>query len=50
MNTNRNWQKISGWVLHGLVAGIMILAGSAKVLDSFRRRKLRNSAWACPSR
>jgi DoxX-like family len=35
MNTNRNWQKIGGWVLHGLVAGIMILAGSAKVVGLF---------------
>src|SRR5258705_13936865 len=35
MKTNRNWQKISGWVLHGLVAGVMILAGSAKVLGFF---------------
>ena len=29
MKTNRNLQKVGGWVLHGLVAGIMILAGSA---------------------
>ena len=35
MNTNRNWQKIGGWVLHGLVAGVMILAGSMKVLGLF---------------
>src|SRR5947207_12576290 len=35
MKTNGNWQKISGWVLHGLVAGVMILAGSAKVLGLF---------------
>ena len=35
MNTTRNWRKIGGWVLHGLVAGIMILAGSAKVLGLF---------------
>jgi hypothetical protein len=35
MKTNRNWQQISGWVLHGLVAGIMVLAGSAKVLGLF---------------
>jgi DoxX-like family len=35
MKTDRNWQKISGWVLHGLVAGVMILAGSAKVLGLF---------------
>lgn len=35
MKTNRNWQKISGRVLHGLVAGIMVLAGSAKVFGLF---------------
>jgi hypothetical protein len=35
MKTNRNWRKIGGRVLHGLVAGIMILAGSAKVLGLF---------------
>jgi hypothetical protein len=35
VRTNRNWRKISGRVLHGLVAGIMILAGSAKVLGLF---------------
>src|ERR1700758_4888459 len=35
MTTNRNWQKISGWVLHGLVAGVMILAGSGKVCGLF---------------
>src|SRR6476620_8925205 len=35
MKTNQNWRKIGGRVLHGLVAGIMILAGSAKVLGLF---------------
>jgi hypothetical protein len=35
MKTTRNWRKIGGRVLHGLVAGIMILAGSAKVLGLF---------------
>src|SRR3954470_20520637 len=35
MKTNRNWRKIGGRGLHGLVAGIMILAGSAKVLGFF---------------
>src|SRR4029079_9467890 len=27
--------KIGGWVLHGLIAGMMILAGSAKVFGLF---------------
>jgi len=35
MKTTRNWKLVGGWVLHGLVAGIMILAGSAKVLGLF---------------
>ncbi len=35
MNTTRNWKSIGGWVLHGLIAGIMILAGSAKVFGLF---------------
>src|SRR6266478_9203930 len=35
MKATRNWKMIGGWVLHGLIAGIMILAGSAKVLGLF---------------
>src|SRR4029077_5161477 len=35
MKATRNWKMIGGWVLHGLVAGIMILAGSAKVFGLF---------------
>ena len=35
MNASRNWRTIAGWVLHGLVGGIMLLAGSAKVLGLF---------------
>ncbi len=35
MNANRNWKTIAGWVLHGLVGGVMILAGSAKVFGLF---------------
>ena len=30
-----NWKITTGWVLHGLVGGIMILAGSAKVFGLF---------------
>src|SRR5436853_7446000 len=32
MTSTRNWKTVGGWVLHGLIAGMMILAGSAKVL------------------
>src|SRR5438477_12064679 len=35
MKSTRNWKKIGGWVLHGLIAGMMILAGSAKILGFF---------------
>jgi len=35
MKANRNWKTIAGWVLHGLIGGIMILAGSAKVFGLF---------------
>ena len=35
MKASRNWKTIAGWVLHGLVGGIMLLAGSAKVLGLF---------------
>jgi len=35
MYTKSKWQMIGGWVLHGLIAGIMILAGSAKILGLF---------------
>ena len=35
MKTSWNWKTIAGWVLHVLVAGIMILAGSAKLLGFF---------------
>ena len=35
MKASRNWKTVAGWVLHGLVGGIMLLAGSAKVLGLF---------------
>src|ERR1700722_19695728 len=35
MKANRNGKTIAGWVLHGLVGGIMILAGSATVFGLF---------------
>ena len=35
MKANRNWKVITGWVLHGLIGGIMILAGSAKIFGLF---------------
>ena len=35
MKSTRNWKMIGGWVLHGLIADMMILAGSAKVFGLF---------------
>ena len=40
MKSTRNWKRVGGWVLHGLIAGIMILAGSAKILGFFPPEKL----------
>jgi hypothetical protein len=48
MKTNRDWQKISGWVLHGLVAGVMILAGSAKVLGLFPPEEVAKLGLSLP--
>ncbi len=48
MKMNRNWQKISGWVLHGLVAGIMILAGSAKVAGLFPPEQVAKLGLSLP--
>src|SRR6185295_18933011 len=35
MKATRNWKTTTGRVLHGLVGGVMLLAGSAKVLGLF---------------
>src|SRR5215471_7409519 len=35
MKARRSWKTIAGWVLHGLVGGSMILAGSAKLFGLF---------------
>ena len=48
MKTNRNWQKIGGWVLHGLIAGMMILAGSAKVLGFFPPEEVAKLGLSLP--
>ena len=48
MKTNRNWRKIGGRVLHGLVAGIMILAGSAKVLGLFPPEEVAKLGMGLP--
>src|SRR4029077_13526087 len=48
MKKNLNWQTISGWVLHGLVAGLMILAGSAKVLGFFPPEEVAKLGLSLP--
>ena len=50
MKTKRNGYKIRGWVLHGLVAGILILADSAKVLGLFPPEEVAKLGLACRSR
>ena len=48
MNATRNWQVIGGWVLHGLVTGLMILAGSAKVLGFFPPEEVAKLGLSLP--
>jgi hypothetical protein len=48
MKTTRNWQKIGGWVLHGLIAGIMILAGSAKIFGLFPPEEVAKLGLSLP--
>ena len=48
MKTNRNWQKIGGWVLHGLIAGMMTLLGSAKVLGFFPPEEVAKLGLSLP--
>ena len=48
MKTTRNWQMVGGWVLHGLIAGMMILAGSAKVLGFFPPEEVAKLGLSLP--
>src|ERR1700740_2798439 len=48
MKTTRNWKKVGGWVLHGLVGGIMILAGSAKVFGLFPPEEVATMGLSLP--
>src|SRR5262249_1067220 len=45
---NQNWKTISGWVLHGLIGGIMLLAGSAKVLGLFPPEEVEKLGLSVP--
>jgi hypothetical protein len=48
MKANQNWKTIAGWVLHGLLAGIMILAGSAKILGFFPPEMVEKMGMSLP--
>jgi hypothetical protein len=48
MKTNRNWKVVGGWVLHGLIAGMMILAGSAKVFGLFPPEEVAKLGLSLP--
>ena len=50
MNASRNWKAVTGWVLHGLVGGSMILAGSAKVLGLFPPEQVAKLGLGVPIR
>jgi hypothetical protein len=42
------WQTVTGWVLHGMVGGIMLLAGSAKVLGLFPSEQVEKLGLSQP--
>jgi DoxX-like family len=48
MKANQNWKTIAGWVLHGLVGGIMLLAASAKVLGLFPPEQVEKFGLSVP--
>jgi DoxX-like family len=48
MKAARNWKMIGGWVLHGLIAGMMILLGSAKVLGFFPPEEVAKLGLSLP--
>jgi hypothetical protein len=50
MKANWNWKTITGWTLHGLIGGIMLLAGSAKVLGLFPPDQVEKLGLSLPIR
>ena len=48
MKRTWNWKTISGLVLHALIAGIMILAGSAKLLGLFPPEEVAKLGLSVP--
>ena len=48
MKLTRNWKMVGGWVLHGLIAAAMILAGSAKVFGLFPPEEVAKLGLSLP--
>ena len=48
MKETRSWNTITGWVLHGLVGGIMLLAASAKLLGLFPPEQVEKLSLSVP--
>ena len=48
MKASRNWKTVAGWVLHGLVAASMLLAGSAKLLGLFPADQVEKLGLSVP--
>jgi hypothetical protein len=48
MKANRIWKTIAGWLLHGLVGGIMLLAASAKILGLFPPDQIEKLGLSVP--
>src|SRR5262245_63969204 len=48
MQANRSWKTIGGWVVHVLVAGSMLLAGSAKIFGLFPPEQIEKLGLGVP--
>ena len=48
MKASWSWKTITGWVLHGLIGGVMLLAGSAKVLGLFPPEQVEKLGLSVP--
>jgi hypothetical protein len=48
MKTAWNWKVIAGWVLHGLIGTMMILAGSAKLFGLFPPEEVAKLGLSVP--
>ena len=48
MKASWSWKTIPGWVLHGLIGGVMLLACSAKVLGLFPPEQVERLGLSVP--